>query len=56
MARSKWEEALSELREDNISGSAELESRALNLLIDAVGESQATGTALRYQRWLLRGA
>ena len=53
MARNKWEDGLTDLQEDNTSGSAELESRALNLLIDAVGDSQPTGTALRYQRWLL---
>ncbi len=58
MARNRWEEGLAGLREDNRSGSAEIEARALNLLIDTIGDSTPTGaltgTALAYRRWLLR--
>jgi len=50
----KWSLSVAELSRDNRSGAAELEARALELLIDLVGDSSPGSNAGEYRRWLLR--
>ena len=53
MADKQWQTGLQTLRRDNRSGSAEIESRALELLRDVVSDS-IPGDARTYREWLLR--
>ena len=53
MARTRWEIELEQLSRDNRSGAEELASRAVNLLIDVVGDSIPAGM-VSYRTWLLR--
>jgi translation initiation factor 2B subunit (eIF-2B alpha/beta/delta family) len=53
MAKERWQTRIEELREDNRSGASEIASQALDLLIDAVGDS-VPASAISYRRWLLR--
>lgn len=53
MARTEWQKSIEELRRDNRSGSMEIEARALDLLVDAIGDSVPRGAA-SYRQWLLR--
>jgi translation initiation factor eIF-2B subunit delta len=53
MAKERWQTRMEELRRDNRSGAAEIATSALDLLIDAVGDSLPSG-AISYRRWLLQ--
>jgi len=53
MPRSQWDSRINDLRLDNRSGAAEIAVHALDLLIDAVGDSLPAG-AISYKRWLLQ--
>ena len=48
-----WQFELDQLREDHRVGAQEIARRALNLLLDLVGDSQPRGVQ-SYRRWLLR--
>jgi translation initiation factor 2B subunit (eIF-2B alpha/beta/delta family) len=50
----KWTAALTEIREDNRSSSTEIYARALDLLIQTIGDSEPSGTANEYREWFLR--
>jgi len=52
MPRSQWDSQINDLRLDNRSGAAEIALRALDLLVDAVGDSMPAG-AISYRRWLM---
>ena len=54
MPKSVWDTGLAEIRQDNRSGSAEIESRALGLLIGAIGDRLPDCTVQHYRRELLR--
>ena len=53
MPRTPWRTAIDQLRRDNRSGAAEITRRALDMLIDAVGDS-VPGTAGAYRATLVR--
>ena len=53
MARTHWDREIEQLRRDNRSGAEEVATRALELLIDAVGESEPGGGP-SYSRWLVQ--
>jgi len=53
MPRTPWRTALDQLRRDNRSGASEITLDALNMLIDAVGDS-IPGSAGAYLKWLVR--
>ncbi|MBC7235315.1 MAG: hypothetical protein H5T69_05695 [Chloroflexi bacterium] len=53
MPRTRWESALEELSRDNRSGAQEIADRALQLLIDIIGDSEPAGV-ITYRQWLLR--
>lgn len=52
MTDRRWESEIEQLRRDNRSGAEEIANRALELLIDAIGDSLPDG-AISYRRWLL---
>ncbi|MBN1401120.1 MAG: hypothetical protein JXA74_09800 [Anaerolineae bacterium] len=53
MAKERWQTRIEQLSQDNRSGAAEIASVALDVLIDAVGDSMPSG-AISYRHWLLR--
>lgn len=53
MPRVNWTVELDNLRRDSRSGSEEITARAIDLLIDTIGDAFPTG-ATAYSRWLLR--
>lgn len=53
MPRMQWQSELAQLRQDNRANAQEILYRAVDLLIDAIGDS-IPGGAISYRRWLVR--